>query len=158
ISRNFAGILIAQGIGNQVLGNFIGTDPTGTSALGNFVGVQIDGGSNNVVGGTAAGAGNLVSGNSDGVLIRGSSGNSGQGNKIGTVVTGTAALGNFEGVEISGGSNNTIGGPAAGAGNLISANRDDGVRILPGSSGNLVQGNLIGTDANGNALGNGSNG
>jgi titin len=153
------GILMFQGTGNQVQGNYIGTDSTGTRALGNFVGVTIDGGSNNIVGGTAAGAGNLLSGNLAGVLIRGSSGNLVQGNKIGTDVTATAALGNgIDGVEISGGSNNTVGGTAAGAGNLISANREDGVLILPGSSGNLVQGNLIGTDVNGNALGNGSNG
>jgi hypothetical protein len=47
------------------------------------------------------------------------------------------------------GSNNTVGGMAAGAGNLISANQGSGVSIVGPGGGNLVQGNLIGTDVSG---------
>ena len=48
------------------------------------------------------------------------------------------------------GHNNTIGGLTAGSANVISANRGAGVAIeCAGASGNLVQGNLIGTDSTG---------
>ena len=53
---------------------------------------------------------------------------------------------------------NTIGGTAAGAGNVISGNGSDGVDIVSASD-NLLQGNLIGTGANGTEpLGNGAGG
>ena len=60
------------------------------------------------------------------------------------------------GVFIQNGANNTIGGTAAGARNLLSANGGAGVTLDSASaSGNLVQGNYIGTDVNGTAsLGN----
>ena len=45
---------------------------------------------------------------------------------------------------------NTIGGTAAGAGNLISGNTSDGVEITgAAATGNAVEGNLIGTDLTG---------
>ncbi len=84
-----------------------------------------------------------------------------EGNYIGTDVTGTAAIANAgPGVLIKEASSNTIGGPAAGAGNLISGNADDGIfNSNPASTDNLIQGNLIGTKANGTgALGNGNDG
>jgi autotransporter-associated beta strand protein len=146
--------------GNQVQGNFIGTNVTGTVSLGNGVGVIVSGGSNNTIGGLdtnapgapLTGAGNLISGNSgDGVFISSGNGNDVQGNYIGTGVTGTTALANFgDGVRDNGGPNDTIGGTTTGAGNLISGNVGDGVYI--GGFGNhQVQGNYIGTDVTGNA-------
>jgi parallel beta-helix repeat protein len=163
ISGNtYGGVQMAPATGNVVQGNYIGTDITGTQALGNGnAGVTISGGANNTVGGTAAGAGNLVSGNPKfGISIEGSSGNVVQGNLIGTDVTGTQALGNsVAGVNIYGGGNNTIGGTLSGAGNLISGNGSDGVYIISNSSGNVVQGNYIGTNVTGTqALGNGNDG
>jgi parallel beta-helix repeat protein len=166
----FGGVLISGGAtGNLVQGNLIGTDATGTAALGNIgTGVNIFHGSGNAVGGTAAGAGNLISGNmGTGVSIFfGATNNLVQGNYIGTDVTGTAALGNENGgVTVISASNNTIGGTANGAGNVISGNRSrfevnrsDGVAITDGT-GNLVQGNTIGTDVTGTvALNNSSSG
>ena len=51
--------------------------------------------------------------------------------------------------------NNTIGGTAPGAGNVISANHNDGVSLFNGASNNVIAGNLLGTNASGNAaLGN----
>src|SRR5439155_841993 len=75
---------------------------------------------------------------------------------------GTAALGNTsDGVRIQGGASvNTVGGTATGAANLISGNGRYGVVITDtGTSGNVVLGKLIGTDANGTAdLGNAGDG
>ena len=139
----------ANSFPNVLEGNFIGTDITGTIAIGNAVtGTQTDAGSTGAtIGGTVAGAGNLISGNAAaGVgLFAGSS--LVEGNLIGTDVTGTHALGNGGGVSVSGSTNNTIGGTAAGAGNLISGNLSAGIALFADS--NLVQGNLIGTDITG---------
>ena len=141
--------------GNKVQGNYIGTDKNGTAALGNNYGVYISSAPNNTIGGTVAGARNVISGNLvSGVAIffSGATGNLVQGNYIGTNVNGTAALGNFLGVDIYDAPGNTIGGTAAGAGNVISGNNSDGVQIKgSGATGNQVQGNYIGTDVNGTA-------
>jgi hypothetical protein len=153
------GIEVSASGGNTMACNFIGTDATGTMDLGNGAdGILISGASSNTIGGTASGARNLISGNGGGVEIRGSgaTGNQVQGNYIGTDVSGTMALGNSFGVFIFSAPNNTIGGTASGAGNLISGNNGDSVQIF-GSSGtmNQVQGNYIGTDVSGTAdLGN----
>ena len=50
---------------------------------------------------------------------------------------------------LTGGSTgNTVGGSVGGAGNVISGNSSDGVEISDsGTSGNLVAGNLVGTNA-----------
>ncbi|MCH8961199.1 MAG: hypothetical protein IH820_07690 [Bacteroidetes bacterium] len=137
--------------GNVVQGNYIGTDKNGTADLGNTLeGVFIRAGaSNNTIGGTDSGAGNVISGNNDnGVFIAGSSttGNLIQGNYIGTDVTGTAALGNGGwGVLIAGGtSNNTIGGTGAGAANTIAFNGEDGVALRANAgTGNAIQQNSL---------------
>ena len=160
-------VLIVEGAtNNKVEGNFIGTNASGTQALGNgFAGVFILGASN-TVGGTSPAARNVISGNkSHGVLISGGlgsgTGNKVEGNFIGTTANGSGALGNGErGVSIQQSANsNTIGGTAtSGAGNVISGNVVSGVQIA-GSAGNEVEGNLIGTTADGSgALGNGDQG
>ena len=115
---------------------------------------------NNTIGGTVAGAGNVISGNSGhGIALADSSSNLIQGNLVGTNATGTAALPNVAGVGIviGAGSNNTIGGTTPGARNLISGNGVEATarhQICPrfhDDSGNLVQGNYIGTDITGTA-------
>jgi hypothetical protein len=150
--------------GNLVVGNLIGTDVTGTNALPNDGGVGIfAGASGNTVGGTTSAARNIIAGNlvGNGVGITGAGTNDNlvEGNYIGTTISGDAILSNAgSGVGIgTGASSNTIGGTAAGAGNLISGNGSGGVAIGGlGASGNLVEGNLIGTDANSaTGLGNG---
>ncbi len=144
---------------NLIAGNYIGTDVTGTIALPNAGGVGIStGASNNTIGGTTAGARNIISGNEgDGVnLFQSGTGNLIKGNFIGTDVTGTIALGNTgtiggplgNGVNINSGSTGTtIGGTTAGAGNLISGNTQAGIGLFAGD--NLVEGNFIGTDVTG---------
>jgi titin len=147
----------ATSTGNLVQGNLIGTKANGTEALGNtFSGVAVLAGSN-TIGGASVAARNVISGNlHNGVWLTTSAatGNLVQGNFIGTDSTGAADLGNAQiGVKVDGtASSNTIGGTAAVAGNVISGNDQHGVLLLsPGVAGNLVQGNLIGTDAGGTA-------
>ena len=78
-----------------------------------------------------------------------SAGNFVEGNFIGTDQKGTAAAGNTNTGVYSEEVDNTIGGTAPGAGNLISAN-NCGIRITgPSGASNVVQGNLVGTDAAG---------
>ena len=64
-----------------VQGNYLGTDPHGTNAIGNgYSGIGIWSAATNViVGGTNAGAGNLISGNDLGVDIGGAGDDRGPG-------------------------------------------------------------------------------
>lgn len=143
--------------GNQVLGNFIGTDLTGTIDLGNSEdGVILNVTSGNTVGGTVAGARNVISGNNEtgvDIVNAGTTMNLVQGNFIGTDVSGTLDVGNSgDGVDISGAPGNTVGGTAVGARNVVSGNNFLGVMISGTSALNLVQGNFIGTDATGTSI------
>ena len=143
--------------GNVVQGNLIGTDASGQLNLGNAGdGIVISSAAGNTVGGTGISARNIVSGNGRyGVVIESttSTRNLLENNLIGTDKTGVSAISNvLDGVIIQlRTSNNTVGGAAPGTGNLISGNDGNGVDITnAGTSGNLVAGNRIGTDANGN--------
>src|SRR5262245_59560905 len=141
---------------NVIKGNFIGTNSLGTVALPNGSGGN--GGvilgfcgtfSNNTIGGTTPDARNLISGNiGAGVFMAGgSTGNTVQGNFIGTDVSGNVALGNTGAGISNDGCNAIIGGITLVARNLISAN-NRGI-ALGDESNNLVQGNFIGTNRNG---------
>jgi titin len=152
-------------IGNFVQGNLIGLDVTGTNSLGNsYAGIGISSAAGNQIGGTVPGARNVISGNGTQPIIgyvgvfmigAGTSGNLIQGNYVGTDSTGTLGRGNAnEGIYVQDASSNQIGGSVAGAGNLISANNARGI-WLTNASRNVIQGNFIGTKADGtNALGN----
>ncbi len=150
------GITIETGGSNIIIGNYIGTDATGTVAMGNGNdGVGILYSSNNRIGGTTASERNIIS-NCGGcyggvnILFSASTGNLVQGNYIGTDVTGKVAMGNNAGVIIADDAvNNTVGGTAPGAGNLIRFNAT-GVVIGYGTSaisdleaGNRIQRNRI---------------
>jgi hypothetical protein len=153
------GIMIDSTAGNLVVGNYIGTDVTGTLPRGNRgVGVFVSG-PNNTIG--APGAGNLISANGDaGVYLfhSQSTGNVVQGNRIGTDASGSTALGNETGVYVSQAGGARIGGTAAGAGNLVAGNLFSGIEVVRANS-TVIQGNLVGTDVTGmQALGNGGNG
>jgi titin len=154
---------------NQVKGNYIGTDLAGAAPVGNGRDgvIVLNGASGNVIGGSAPGTRNLISGNGlYGVQLQdsGTTANVVQGNYIGTDVTGVKAVANAEhGVVIGfGASDNLVGGGTPGAGNVISGNSGIGVDITrqagnPETTGNRVLGNLIGIDATGkHALGNGT--
>jgi titin len=143
-----------------VQGNFIGTDVTGTHAVGNLSnngGLELQGDTNDIIGGTTSAARNLISGNrGNGITLSNLGSNILiEGNYIGTDITGTMALGNFFGLQMDFQANTMIGGASSGAGNLISGNRATAIGSAFGQ-GTVVQGNIIGTDVTGTqALGNG---
>ncbi len=140
-----AGIAINDN--TTVQGNYIGTDASGTLDRGNNShGIRTNVSFNNLIGGTSAGAGNLISGNNaNGIFVGNSGNNIIQGNLIGTQANGTSQLGNSgKGIELFAGStnNNTIGGSANGAANTIAFNGEDGIEIQSGT-GNLISRNSI---------------
>jgi parallel beta-helix repeat protein len=147
---NFAeyGITVS-GSSNTIADNYIGLTPGGVVAPNTHNAINLTYATGNTI------TGNVVSGNhGNGVEVYDSFNNVVTGNLIGTNPAGTAALpNNGNAVKIEGGSKgNVIGGTAPGAGNVLSGNGDCGVQIVDGSSGNLLEGNLIGTNAAGTAV------
>ena len=143
--------------GNVIRGNFVGTDPTGSFAQPNSGGISL-GAPGDVVGGTAPGDRNLVSGNAacclNSAIGAGTPGNVIQGNLIGTDATGTRAIPNGIGI-LASSTGALIGGAAAGAGNVISGN-GIGIFLSQYDTGQVIYGNRIGTTADGaGPLGNG---
>ena len=146
-----AGISLAGAItGTIVIGNRIGTDDFATTSIPNGAdGISVTGGSANIIGGTAGGAGNIISGNAlNGVAISGAgaAGNVVLNNLIGTNNSGMSAIGNgAEGVLVSGAPSNTIGSP--GVGNVISGNGRNGIAIVGADSTNTqIYANRIGAN------------
>jgi Domain of unknown function (DUF4347)/Periplasmic copper-binding protein (NosD) len=130
---------------NVVLGNYIGVDVNGSVAIANGIGVYVDD-PNATIGGTTAGARNVISGNKGaGVVLDTATADNDTvaGNYIGWNAAGTAIIGNgSHGILINAASNNTIGGTTAGAGNVIIGNLGDGIAMITGS-GNQILGNSI---------------
>jgi CSLREA domain-containing protein len=146
--------------GATIRGNFLGTNLAGTAAgPGNEAGIILTS-SSNVIGGPTLADRNVISGNIFyGIQISGggTTGNVIQGNYIGTDKTGMIGIPNDYGIADSAGGT-TIGGLAAGEGNLISGNTT-GLWISKGApafgKSSEILGNLIGTDATGTtAIGN----
>ena len=141
--------------GNTVLGNYIGTDASGSNAIPNrksgvFIG---NGTSENVIGSLATPERNVISGNTEyGVFLGDTKSNSVSGNYIGLDAGGETSLGNvLAGVFLSSGArNNLIGHVSAGAGNVISGNVEYGI-ILEGAQSNQISGNYVGPDSTGQA-------
>ncbi|MCP4486732.1 MAG: DUF4347 domain-containing protein, partial [Gammaproteobacteria bacterium] len=147
---------------NTIVGNYIGTDVTGTIDMGNGSGIRLAlGTESNTIGGTTAADRNIISGNNRGIFVRSSSSNVISGNYIGTDFTGTQDLGNSSGgIDLNSGSAdlNTIGGTAAGAGNIIAYNEHGIVINNADATGNAFLGNTIhsnttlGIDLRGNGV------
>ncbi len=158
------GIRITTTGSNTIVGNYIGTDAIGAADAGNGGdGLRIISTGDNQIGGTNMADRNVISGNTNGVLIDGAAaiGNIVEGNLIGTNAIGDGPVPNATGVAISGGANtNTIGGTSASARNVISGNTGYGIDINgAGSDLNTVSANHIGTDVAGTSdLGNLSDG
>ncbi len=141
--------------GNIIRGNYIGTDATGTQSLNtNGGGISFSARTSFIVGGTIAGARNIISGNTSGISLGNSSSGLVQGNYIGTDATGTISARNGVGIAGSNcGNAVSIGGTTPAAGNVISGNTSIGINSGGGcsnmSNGLTIQGNYIGTRADG---------
>jgi hypothetical protein len=154
--------------GDTIQQCYLGTSPDGKFARPNSNGIDIEfGADNNTIGGTTVAERNVISGNIfDGILIDFANNNKIQDNYIGTDATGTVALGNGFGINVTGGANNVFGGTTHGiqdtdanTGNLISGNLSDGLVLTDSATNNTVLGNYIGLDKTGTVgLGNSGNG
>jgi hypothetical protein len=172
------GIILSEGGGDSVQGNYVGVDVTGENSRPNRGGgILILGASNNTIGSAAASGGNVLSGNGgDGLRIVGvtpglttsqAAGNEILANFIGLDSTGATRIGNAEdGIHLIRANANAIGGTGFGLGNVVSGNAAKGIEIdgdpsyAAGSGGfNRVQGNVVGTNRAGLlGLGNGLEG
>jgi hypothetical protein len=137
--------------GHRVQGNYIGTDVTGTKALGNAdSGVQTlegEGGDGFLIGGTAPGAGNLISGNGRwGVFLSGTRSRV-TGNRIGTDRAGRGRLGNArDGIRLINEGFDGEGRAAGNAamGNSIAYNGGNGIAVAEGyDPGAIVRPNRV---------------
>ncbi|WMJ72528.1 PKD domain-containing protein [Cytophagaceae bacterium ABcell3] len=145
----------------KVRNNIIGLTADGNTALANEnCGILVDYCSGDIEIG-APGAGNTISGhqpgedfrnqNGYGILLKNSSNTKIRANRIGTDISGTVAIGNYDGINISATSeNNTIGGTSE-AGNIIAGNHN-GIYVTWGSRNNEIIGNHIGITAEGSIL------
>jgi hypothetical protein len=141
----------------DIFGNIVGTDRTVTNSLPNGIGIAASPGDQPLrIGGSAAGEGNIVSGNGGLGISAGTRGTPLiiQGNIVGTDASGTRNLGNRAGGIVVGAVHDTvgvtIGGVAPGEGNVIAYNGGKpgwypvGVAILSFSSNRVtVRGNRI---------------
>jgi hypothetical protein len=143
------GISFGNSGSGSVIGNYIGTDITGTVRIGNSTGVSVGSNIKGIrIGGAHFTVANVISGNTIGIELQ-SDGTIVQGNFIGTRADGTTALPNGAyGIEIAGFSDeNVIGGTEAFAGNTIAFNDLNGVIVrrlsTPFASKNSIRGNNI---------------
>jgi uncharacterized delta-60 repeat protein len=131
--------------GNVVNGNYIGTDVVGSNALGNGKsGIWVLNASNNDI------TGNIISGNTGaGIYMEkpGATGNLVVRNNIGTNAAKTALLPNGYGIILDSAHSNTIGNGMSGQQNVISGNTVCGILVCSEGEGNIIRGNIIGTDS-----------
>jgi titin len=163
ISGNTMGIalnpsIVGQGGNkNTIQGNYIGTSQSGSQAVPNRQsGIYVSAPGNTIGGASAkgcAGPCNLISGNGgDGVFVASVRKTVVQGNYLGTDLSGSSALGNgLAGIAVLGAPLTTLGGSKAGQGNLVSGNSTDGIQVTGASTGAIVAGNIVGSDASGNS-------
>ena len=151
ISGNGAvGIGLVGSSNTRIQGNLIGLSAAGDVSIPNLSGMILENSDAIQVGGTTAGARNVISGGPSGygvIVGAGTSDISIQGNYIGTDASGETGIGSSTGIIVgSGAQSTTIGGVVPGAGNVISGHSARGVQIDLAGPGNRVLGNSIGTD------------
>jgi len=150
-NRVYGAIYYGHCSNNNIAGNYIGTDVTGSYSIPNATGICLDDASNNNIM-----ENNLLSGNiSYGLFIvtTGSEYNIFRGNLVGTNATGTDTIPNDVGLLLAGGTkHNIIGGYNPSDRNIFSGNRYGGVELSDdGTDYNKIIGNYIGTNISGNA-------
>jgi hypothetical protein len=153
------GISIAEGWGNVIVENFIGTNPDGALFLGNNAGIQINGSNDNLI------SENIISGNMVvGLAVNGVPGeNNSTDNYISYNIIGldsskSSAIPNGIGIALTNGvMNNTI------RENIIAGNSLSGIHIFgydeeTQTSGHIITNNRIGVNESGTIFPNGQNG
>jgi len=156
------GIFISGGDNNTIIGNYIGTDATGTTDQGvGQDGILLNNGAqNNIIGGSSEAERNIISANVGGIRIADATttGNVIKGNYIGTDRTGTTSLGNGSyGVEIHADADSNTVGP----GNIIAYNGVYGGVWVDGAStlyNRITQNSIHSNVLEGIRLTNGGNG
>ncbi|MEZ5653108.1 MAG: DUF4347 domain-containing protein [Burkholderiaceae bacterium] len=161
------GIETVASAGSVITGNHVGTDVSGTIERGNSLkGIRVTGSSTGVrIGGTGAGAGNLVTGNrDDGIYVIDSGAVVVQGNRVGVDASGLSLLthaslvAGSDGIAIVNSNDFTVGGTvgtspggaASGAANVVAGFKQT-MMFIYGSDGGTIQGNYLGTNAAGTA-------
>ena len=148
-----AGVYLALGSNNVIQSNRIGTDVTGFSNLANGAGVYLSAGvAGTLIGGTAAGQGNVIGGSTSGVDIEsGAKSTKIVGNYIGLGANGTADVPNTDGIYDTGGLDTLVGGSMPQASNFFGSNLY-GIQLNEtGGAGTItISGNIIGRDVTDN--------
>ncbi len=141
-----AGAIASNPVDLTIQGNYIGTNAVGNATIGNQTGItHSDPGL--ILGGSATGQGNLISGNQIGVSFGPGATATILGNRIGTNAAGTLNV--ADGTGISGELlNSVIGSTAAGGRNVISGNTN-GISLIDSANVDIVN-NYIGISADGN--------
>lgn len=158
ISGNTAqGVLLtgASSTNNVLQGNYIGMKTGDYSGSNQNYGIKVTSSSgSNTIGGSNAGEGNVISGNTKGVYFNNDAGyNSITGNTIGLHPDGaTLIVSNAQttGIELNGSSYNTIGGNTSGHKNIISGNLTQGIKMIAQTAitdGTTIMGNYIGPNS-----------
>jgi CSLREA domain-containing protein len=169
VNRFSANGIELQGGGNTISGNFVGTDPAGTTAEPNQLdGMRLSNSSLNRIGIPAVRGRNVVSGNlGDGIHVVGTTARPAGGNDIGDNYVGTNAAGtgpvgvkatgpaagtpggnSLAGIEISGGGTNLVGDIPLSARNVVGFNAE-GIELDDGAQFNTFQDNYVGVGADG---------
>jgi hypothetical protein len=132
------------GTGKVASGNYVGTNPAGSAPVPNEqYGIEVEA-ADVTIGGSADGAGNVISGNRFGISIFQVPNAVIMGNQIGTDATGTFAIGNEQEGIVLGGTDATVGGVGEGEANVIAHNLDKGIELQGlSSTGNTIRGNSI---------------
>ena len=141
ISGFARGIQLSGGAdGSRIVGDFIGTDRTGTLDRGNTGSGILVNAAGVHIGSIARADRNLVSGNDSAGISLGIASSDAiiQGSLIGTKRDGTSALSNHgDGIFVTGSSGHLIGGTFAGQGNVIRSNHGNGANLIAISTPSL---------------------
>lgn len=148
-SASYAGIFIDGGDGNEIYGNYLGTDNTGNgSGTANHSGIYINNGATGTIIGDGTSNGmNIIGNNSFGIRIAGASDNTIiSGNHIGIGLDGDTDVGNSRGIDVFSTDGTQI-GVSGDVVNIIS-NNSEGIRINGGNN-TIIYNNYIGVDVTG---------
>ncbi len=152
---------------NVIRGNYIGILADGETESANGVdGITINTSKNTIIGGTTAGAGNVISGNSEfGINIKRvdtdiPSGHTILGNIVGLNAAGDSAVENTTGIQLWEVTGVDVGDGTEAGRNIVSGNTESGIKIIGQNTEYVtVSGNYVGTDISGSfAIGNGEDG